>query len=357
MPLAVTPIPPPVSADPEPSPDLRDLVSVERAHHRLLYGHEDLVHDEQAVLVGLTRQERTARLRLLARDRAGRAVGAAHVTMPRTDNQHLAMFFPSWDPGSGADETEVYDALWAAAEPELVAAGRSSVHCWAMHPGPEDPSAATWLTPRTGTGRVAEDRRATWLAARGFVLEQVELYSVLELDEAVLDWARESTAGGTAYRIRTWVGATPPELRAGMARLYHRMSVDVPTGGIDYEGEHWDEAAVVADDERQAALGGVRVTTVALTQDGVPVAYTVLEHQPGVPASADQDDTFVHGEHRGHGLGLRVKAANLLALHEAVPTVRRVHTWNAAENAHMLAINTALGFEERGAQGGWQRRG
>lgn len=34
----------------------------------------------------------------------------------------------------------------------------------------------------------------------------------------------------------------------------------------------------------------------------------------------------------------------------------RVHTWNAAENVHMLAINAALGFREVGAQGGWQLR-
>ena len=51
-----------------------------------------------------------------------------------------------------------------------------------------------------------------------------------------------------------------------------------------------------------------------------------------------------------------MKHANQRALLEAVPTVRRVHTWNAAENDHMLAINAALGFREAGSQGGWQLR-
>mgnify|MGYP002653344585 CR=1 FL=1 len=64
----------------------------------------------------------------------------------------------------------------------------------------------------------------------------------------------------------------------------------------------------------------------------------------------------MHGGHRGHGLGLRVKAVNLLALREAVPTVRRVHTWNAGENAHMLAINTALGFRPVSLEGVWEKR-
>lgn len=113
---------------------------------------------------------------------------------------------------------------------------------------------------------------------------------------------------------------------------------------------------MVALDERHEALGTVRLTTVALDPSGVPVAYTELDHDPAVPGSATQDDTLVHAEHRGHGLGLWIKAVNLLALREVVPTVARVHTWNAAENRHMLTINTALGFREVGAQGGWQLR-
>ncbi|MGO0575951.1 hypothetical protein ACTMMA_05865 [Ornithinimicrobium panacihumi] len=358
MPFSVTSLPVPGSPDADPSADLLDLVEVERAHHRRLYGHEDLVHDARAVTVGLLRQERTARHRLLARDGAGRAIGSVHLTMPLTDNQHLAFFFPNWDPTSGSDEGQVYDALWATSEEILRESGRTSVQSWAMHPAPDDADAAagpdtvTWLSPGTGTGRVAEDDRARWFTSRGFVLEQVELYSVLEVAEATLP----PESGSTAYRIRSWVGATPPELLGPMARLYGRMSVDAPTGGIDYGEEQWDEAAVVEDDERAAAMGTVRLTTVALDAEGAPVAYTVIDHHPDQPRSADQDDTLVHGDHRGHGLGLAVKAANLALLRDHLPQVERVHTWNAAENAHMLAINAALGFREAGSQGGWQLR-
>lgn len=361
MRLTVTSIPVPAPQEP-PSQDVLDLVEVERAHHLALYGHEDLVHDAHAVVTGLLRQERTARRRLLVRDGQGRAVGSAHVTMPRTDNQHLGFFFPNWVPGSGVAQAEVYDAVWAVADEVLRAEGRTSVQSWAMHPVPDHEGAeVVWLTPSTGSGRVAQDDRARWFASRGFALEQVELYSVLDLGPD-LDATRSGTgattqdrAGDTAYRIRSWTGATPAGLRGGMARLYNRMSVDTPTGGIDYGEEQWDEAGVVEHDERAAALGIVRLTTVALDGE-MPVAYTVIDHHPGVPASATQEETLVHGDHRGHGLGLAVKVANLEALREAVPTVRRVHTWNAAENAHMLAINEALGFREVGAQGGWQLR-
>lgn len=353
MPCVVTQIPVPADGAP-PSRDLLDLVEVERAHHLALFGHDDLVHDADAVATGLRRQERDRRLRLLAREADGRAVGSAHVLMPLKDNQHLGLFFVNWDPGCGVAEGEVYDALWAVVDEELTRAGRTTVQSWATHPAPGDPDDARWLTPGTGTGtgRVAEDDRARWFAGQGFALEQVELYSVLDLADA----ADVTPAEDTAYGLRTWVGSTPPELRAGMARLYNRMSVDTPAGGIDNGEEQWDDAEVVADDERADALGLTRVTTVALTPDGEPVAYTVIDHAPATPASATQDDTLVHGGHRGRGLGLRVKAANLLALREAAPTVRRVHTWNAAENAHMLAINAALGFREAGGQGGWQLR-
>lgn len=351
MPFTVTSVPPPASADAEPSPDVLALVAVETAHHQRLFGHRDLVHNAEAITVGLLHQERTAKARLLVQDDEGRAVGAAHVSMPRQDNEHVAYWFPSWDPGSGAAEAEVYDALWAASLPILAEQGRTSIQSWVMHPAPADPGSATWLTPLTGTGRVAQDERARWFAGSGFVLEQVELYSVLRIAEATLP-----PTGATAYRIRSWVGATPPELLGGMARLYNRMSVDTPNGGIDQDEEHWDEAEVVADDERAALIGTMRLTTVALDPDGAPVAYTVIDHQPDQPHSADQDDTLVHGDHRGHGLGLVVKAANLALLREHLPRVERVHTWNAAENTHMLAINRALGFTEAGSQGGWQLR-
>lgn len=356
MPFTVTPIPVPTPGE-APGTDLLDLVEVERRHHRALFGHEDLVHDAASVAAGLTRQERTRRLRLLARDDAGRAVGAAHVTMPLKDNRHLGFVFLNHDPSSGTVEAEVYDALWAMTDEALLEAGRTSVQSWAAHPAPVDPALATWLTPTTGSGQVAQDDRARWFSARGFVLEQVELYSLLDLAEVGTEQLRAAAQGGrAAYRTRTWQGPTPPELRAGMALLRNRMSTDTPTGGIDYGEETWDEAEVAALDERQAALGTVRLTTVALDPAGLPVAYTELDHAPDVPACATQDDTLVHADHRGHGLGLQVKALNLLALRQAVPTVERVHTWNAAENGPMLAINTALGFREVGAQGGWQLR-
>jgi hypothetical protein len=51
-----------------------------------------------------------------------------------------------------------------------------------------------------------------------------------------------------------------------------------------------------------------------------------------------------------------VKAGLLLRLPELRPDARRVHTWNAEENAFMLGINVALGFRPVGVSGEWQKR-
>ncbi|MER6944935.1 hypothetical protein ABT294_13005 [Nonomuraea sp. NPDC000554] len=48
----------------------------------------------------------------------------------------------------------------------------------------------------------------------------------------------------------------------------------------------------------------------------------------------------VRPEHRG----LLLKPANLLRLREREPGIGRIITWNTTSNAHMLAINEALGF-------------
>ena len=56
-----------------------------------------------------------------------------------------------------------------------------------------------------------------------------------------------------------------------------------------------------------------------------------------------QDDTFVLSGHRGRGLGLVLKTAVLRMLADR-PGRRRIHTWNALDNAPMRRINAALGF-------------
>ena len=90
--------------------------------------------------------------------------------------------------------------------------------------------------------------------------------------------------------------------------------------------------------------------------DASIAAYSELELPAEHPNLAYQADTIVLAAHRGHGLGMLMKAANLVSLAEVAPARRRVYTWNADENEHMLAINDRLGFRIVGYSGEWQRR-
>ena len=86
------------------------------------------------------------------------------------------------------------------------------------------------------------------------------------------------------------------------------------------------------------------------------VGFTRVEVSPESPDRAYQQDTLVLREHRGHGLGARLKAANALLLMEALPTVRAIRTWNADSNRHMLAVNRALGYAVDGYSREWQKQ-
>jgi hypothetical protein len=54
--------------------------------------------------------------------------------------------------------------------------------------------------------------------------------------------------------------------------------------------------------------------------------------------------TIVNREHRGHRLGLAIKAANLRAVQRAFPERTAVYTSNSEQNDNMVAINEKMGF-------------
>ncbi|WP_244928378.1 hypothetical protein [Nocardioides sp. W7] len=68
------------------------------------------------------------------------------------------------------------------------------------------------------------------------------------------------------------------------------------------------------------------------------------------PALAEQHDTSVVAAHRGHRLGLLLKAEMLRWLAEAEPQVETVDTWNAESNARMIDVNELLGYRVMGRE-------
>jgi hypothetical protein len=88
------------------------------------------------------------------------------------------------------------------------------------------------------------------------------------------------------------------------------------------------------------------VTAVAVHREtGVVAAYTDLAVPSGDPDVVFQWGTLVLPEHRGHRLGMAVKAANLRELGRLAPERRSVQTMNDEQNPWMVRINQDLGFE------------
>jgi len=224
----------------------------------------------------------------------------------------------------------------------------------------EPPEGAGALAATTGSGRVPlDDDGVRFLTARGWALEQVARRSVLDLpvDPDALERfrAEAARAAGDAYRVVRWDEHVPDVLVDQAAALYTEMSVAPPLGGLDYEQDVWDAKRVRTVEDTHDARG-IRSWTAAVQHvaSGRLVGYTTLEEIPPVRDLVHQEDTLVAEGHRGHRLGMLLKAVNLQRLAEVRPQARRIDTWNAEENDHMLAINIALGFHPAGCAGEWQ---
>lgn len=283
-------------------------------------------------------------------------LGGAWVGLPTLDNLHIA--WTSVDVRKSAAQQGIGTALADIAEKMIKDAGRTTLTSWTGHRIPAEADTDV-LIPPTDIGRVPKDASARFAQGRGFQLEQAERHSQLDLpvDPAKLEKFRaEAQAKAADYEVVTWVGRTPEEHITDMVDLHRRMSIDIPLAGLDFQEEVWDEDRVRYDDERQEKASRLPFWAAARhIPSGQLVAYTAINTVPE-PDYAFQNDTLVHGDHRGHRLGMLIKAANLQELAAQRAELKRVHTWNAGENSYMLAINVALGFRPVSVEGAWQKK-
>jgi hypothetical protein len=112
------------------------------------------------------------------------------------------------------------------------------------------------------------------------------------------------------------------------------------------EAGAWDADRVRERSDAPMQAMGVRRYSIAAVHDasGEMAAMTWVAVEPDDPRWGHQGLTAVTGPHRGHRLGLLLKATMLEWLAEAEPAVDLVETGNASANKHMIAVNDALGF-------------
>ncbi|WP_251071785.1 GNAT family N-acetyltransferase [Streptomyces sp. ISL-43] len=167
---------------------------------------------------------------------------------------------------------------------------------------------------------------------------------ILHLDQsdeaAVLQFAEAEHPG---YRLTGWTGTVPDDLAASFAAAKNAMN-DMPVGDLDYGTVDWDADRVRAMAQVIADRGDTLLTLAAVDDDGTMAGYTEILLPQGAPPRAQQYDTAVVPVHRGHGLGLWLKAAMVRRLRAEHPGVVEIETDNAEDNVHMLAVNHRLGF-------------
>ena len=217
------------------------------------------------------------------------------------------------------------------------------------------------LESPTGFGSVpAGNSEVRFLLGRGFNLEQVERASRVALPvparaiDELIDRA-QSTAGAD-YHLHQWIGRTPDRWLDDMALLFTRMSTDAPNAGLEEPEDVWTRQRLIDyEDRAEAGPKTVVVSVVEHLSTGCLVGMTEL----GVPIEPHrpvfQNDTIVLKEHRGHRLGMLMKAANIRLLQSAAPGHPSIMTFNAEENRHMLDVNEAVGFEPMGYAGAWKK--
>ena len=225
--------------------------------------------------------------------------------------------------------------------------GKTRFETWPMTPPPVP--GARVLTPSSGAGAVPADHPGVRLAqSYGFSLGQVERVSRYDVATPAVDPAEalgEAERVSADYEVHAWEGPADETLRADLAVLKARMSMDVPAGDLTVAEQTWDAERVRRREEQILLTGRFFRAVVRHRGTGRIVGLNELvAPRSRTSGVVDQWDTIVLPEHRGHRLGMRVKAANLIALREAMPEARAIITWNAEENRPMLDVNEALGF-------------
>ena len=256
-------------------------------------------------------------------------VGTLAVTLPQLENTHLADVELTVAPP--ARRRGVGRALLATATAFAREHGRRTLQGTTL-----DDSAA----PR-GQAAFAEAMGAT--VGLATARRRLDLDTVDRLGWDALRSAAQERAGG--YHLRRWAGATPDDFVADVATLDSRVLLDIPVGELALEAEQIDvartreiEAALRTRGRRAYHCGAIEAGT------GRVVAWTLITYDCDSTDQCWQQITIVDPDHRGHRLGLLVKLDNLAHALEHEPGTRHVDTFNALDNARMIAIDDELGF-------------
>lgn len=146
------------------------------------------------------------------------------------------------------------------------------------------------------------------------------------------------------YELLRVAGALPEELLEDFCRMAASIN-DAPLDDLELEDDTYAPRRM-RDQERAAELRGHNPYRVIARhrRTGELAGHSSVTVERWEPARGHQEDTTVSPEHRGHRLGLALKADMLRWLAQAEPQLETIDTWNTETNDHMIAINEELGY-------------
>jgi len=155
---------------------------------------------------------------------------------------------------------------------------------------------------------------------------------------------REAEGHSEDYDLVRIEGRTPDDLLEDLVAATEAIN-DAPNDDLEYDDEVFSAARIRAYEEAQLASGNRFRRVLAVHRPTGRIAgHTVVVVDGELPRFGDQHDTTVLPAHRGHRLGLRLKADMVCWLAEAEPALEVIRTGNAESNDPMIAVNEQLGY-------------
>ncbi|MEU4393128.1 GNAT family N-acetyltransferase [Kribbella sp. NPDC023855] len=260
----------------------------------------------------------------LAREADGSLVGLLHVNTPTYDNTNLVWIEVEVHPerrGRGIGSELVRYAEQLAGE-----LGRTSM------------GLTTWDLPKA----------AAFANRHGF--EQKTVGVNRRQDITTLDWSTvqklydEAVLAAAEYEVIRIVGDLPEEMLEGMIAVTASIN-DAPKDDLDLEDDVFTAERLRAYEAARHGHNQTMYRVIARHRTtGELAGHSVVTVERERPHIAEQNDTAVSRDHRGHRLGALLKTAMLLWLRETEPALTQLDTWNAESNNHMISINEQLGY-------------
>lgn len=169
----------------------------------------------------------------------------------------------------------------------------------------------------------------------------------------VREWAGISPSG---YRLERLDGMVPDALMPAYLEAANGMN-DAPKGDIAF-GEWRETEKQQREREDWLRKAGIDAWLILAVHEatGAGAGFTAVAYDPKVPHVVQQHGTAVIAGHRGHRLGLWMKAAMLERILDERPQAMFIRTGNANVNEWMLGINTKLGFRLAWQSTLWQAK-